>query len=136
VNAKTTKHLKHLQHRAGMTGELGWDGGNLRDLRDGYGSGFAKSKWFPFKTRGDAVLWFYFCAHSPSHAAFETMIRMWKGTGEDRVTFKTTSGMIKYARAALPLLEVHSYTVRNVVKTRKKGKKLHRDEPDYEYRQV
>jgi hypothetical protein len=132
VDAKTTKHL---QHRTVMKTILGWDGGNLRDERD-YEPGFDKSKWFPFKSRGDAVVWFYFCAHSPSHAAFETILRMWQGNGEDRVTFVTTTGMIKYMRGALPLLEVHKHAVRNAVKTRRKGKKLHEDDPDYEYHQV
>jgi hypothetical protein len=120
--------------------ELGWDGGNQRDERDydAIAPGFDTSKWFPFKTRGDAELWMYFCAHSPAYEAFDTMIKMWKGTGEDRVTFKTAVGMIKYMRRVLPLLEVHTHSVRNAVKVRKKkkGKKLHGDDREYEYRQV
>jgi hypothetical protein len=121
--------------RAARFVEFGWDGGNLHAPRK-YEDGFAESLWFPFRYKGDALVWMYFCAYNLSRAAFTALLAMWTGTGDDRVTFESADGMLRYIHRTIPLLEVHTHSVRNVVRVRKKGKQRHRDDAEFEYKQV
>jgi hypothetical protein len=123
------------KRRAERLAKFGWYGGGLHAPRL-YGDGFAESKWFPFRSKGDALVWMYFCAYNLSRAAFTALLAMWTGTGEDRVTFVSADGMLRYIHRTLPLLEVHTHSVRNVVRVRKKGKKRDRGDNEFEYKQV
>jgi hypothetical protein len=114
--------------------QFGWDGGNLHAPKEF--NGFEETKWFPFRSKGDALVWMYFCAYSLSRKAFTALLAMWTGTGEDRVTFVSADGMLGYIRRMVPLLEIHTHNVRNVVRVRKKGRKRHRDDNEFEYKQV
>jgi hypothetical protein len=101
-----------------------WTGGNLRKVRN-YADKFPESKWFPFKTKGDVMVYLYFVVHKLSRAAFSGLLKMQKeiyGAACD-VTFLDPGAMIKYVERNCPTLMVEEWEVDNLVRISKRGKK-------------